>query len=655
LNDGTNRRENITDWALEHFRRHYGDAKITKWDIFYYVYGVLHHPKYRAKYAENLKRELPRIPLVGGSTGVSPVAEHGQDGRATISGFYDCAINCSQSADDPDLAEKLRNAFAVLDNWRTIARRGRLAEVIWHIYRRTGLLSFVCALPDGLARRANLLKLHDRAIQFESFAGSAGVPSLTRFIDFVEKLLAAGQDWAPAEPESAAGNAVRVLSVHKSKGLEFPVVFLADLDSEFSRKDSQKDCLVDEQSTLGLRIIDQQSNSRFDSLAYQVIEQRNRQKSLAEEMRILYVAMTRAIDRLILVGSKAPQSCRHILSSASFFNDKAIPHWRLASCTSCLDWILLGLGNLPSLHKAFQTGHQTAASDGDLFSIQIYDQPELAKLSSAIQNSKLSTQNSTLKTQAGKLDLTQLKQSLNWRYPFGDAPQLPAKRSVTQFTHRNDEFTKLDYSLTLNRIPKAVLASEIIDGRSIGSVTHLVLSQIDLSAVGRADGETSPLGGSAGVTAESITRLISRLVAEGQIAQSLASHIDIDSIIKFFKTDLGQMTLDKNNTVLREWPFTFAVPASQWLESDHQTQNSKLKTQDYIIVQGIVDLLVETPKGLVIVDFKTDNVPADKLPDRAKLYRSQLDLYAQAAGAITGKKVCGKWLYFLKPGCIIEA
>ncbi|MGA2092103.1 MAG: helicase-exonuclease AddAB subunit AddA [Sedimentisphaerales bacterium] len=551
-------------------------------------------------------------------------------------GFYDCVLNCSKSQDDRDLADKLNAILTTIDKWRTIARRGNLAGLIWHIYRQTGSLSFVCALPDGLARRANLLKLHDRAIQFENFSGGSGVPSLSRFIDFVEKLLSAGQDWAPAEPESAAGNAVRVLSVHKSKGLEFPVVFLADLDSPFNKKADRKDCIMDERLTLGLQVIDAQNNSRIDSLAYQVIEQRNRQKSLAEEMRILYVAMTRAVDRLILVGSKAPQSCRHILSSASFFNDKAIPHWRLASCTSCLDWILLGLGNLPALHKAFQTGHQTAAAD-DLFSVELYDQPEIAKLSSAIQNSKLSTQNSTLKTQPGKLDLTQLKQSLNWRYPFGDAPQLPAKRSVTQFTHRNDEFTKLDYSLTLNRMPKAVLTAEMLDGRSIGSVTHLVLSQIDLAA---------------GVTAESITRLISWLVAEGQIAQSLVSYIDIDSIIKFFKTNLGQKALDKNNTVLREWPFTFAVPASQWSESE--THDTRRTTQDYIIIQGIIDLLIETPNGLVIVDFKTDNVPADKLPDRAKLYRSQLDLYAQAAGAITGKKVCGKWLYFLKPGCIIE-
>ncbi len=131
----------------------------------------------------------------------------------------------------------MTKSLATLDEWRTVARRGRLAELIWHIYRQTGYLSFVCALPDGPARRANLLKLHDRAIQFEGFAGNSGVPSLTRFIDFIEKLIAAGEDWSKPQPEAGTGNTVRVLSIHKSKGLEFPVVFVADLDSQFSKKD----------------------------------------------------------------------------------------------------------------------------------------------------------------------------------------------------------------------------------------------------------------------------------------------------------------------------------------------------------------------------------------------------------------------------------
>jgi ATP-dependent helicase/nuclease subunit A len=554
--------------------------------------------------------------------------------------FYDCVLGCSQSADDRELADKLTTAIASLENWRTIARRGRIAELIWHIYRQTGFLSFVCALPDGPARRANLLKLHDRAIQFEGFAGNAGVPSLTRFIEFVEKLLSAGQDWAPAEPESAAGNAVRILSVHKSKGLEFPVVFVADLDNQFSKKDSRQDCLVDEQSTLGLRVIDADGNSRLDSLAYQVIEQHARRNSLAEEMRILYVAMTRAMDRLILVGCKDKKSCQNVLTTSFLFSDQPVPHWHLETCRSHLDWILCALSNHPRLHQAFQTALPTHTSNDNLFHVQLYAQPELAQLSALVQHSTLNTQHSKLNTQASAYDLARLKQSLNWQYSYGHAPLLPAKRTVSQWTHRNDEFTKIDYSMSLSRMPKVILSAERIDGRSIGTATHLVLSQIDLN---------KPL------TTEIITRLIDKLLAEGAMTRPVASQIDAESILKFFKSDLGRMALDRNNLVSREWPFTFAIPASQWVESAQRTNDERRATSDdTIIVQGIIDLLIKTPKGLLVVDFKTDDVSAKEAPHRTELYRPQLDLYARAAAAITGQNVLSKWLCFLSPGCTIE-
>jgi ATP-dependent helicase/nuclease subunit A len=566
--------------------------------------------------------------------------------------FYDCVLGCSQSADDRELADKLMTAIAALENWRSVARRGRLAELIWHIYRQSGFLSFVCALPDGLARRANLLKLHDRAIQFEGFAGNAGVPSLTRFIDFVEKLLAAGQDWSPAEPESAAGNAVRVLSVHKSKGLEFPVVFVADLDNQFSKKDSQQDCLVDEQSTLGLRVIDADSNSRLDSLAYQVIEQHARHNALAEEMRILYVAMTRAMDRLVLVGCKGKKNCQDILATSLLFANQPIPHWHLETCRSHLDWILCALSNHPLLHQAFQTALPIQVSNDNLFHVQLYAQPEPARIAALIQNTKRVTIRNFTRRGGPQSeirnprDLAKLKETLAWRYPFGDAPLLPAKRTVTQWTHRNDEFVKLDYSMSLSRMPKVILSAERIDGRNIGTATHLVLSQITLNKP---------------ITTETITQLIDKLLAEGAITQSVASQIDVESIVKFFQTELAQMALDtcspgrKNNLVWREWPFTFSVPASQWVESAQRTNDERRATSDdSIIVQGIIDLLIKTPKGLLVVDFKTDDVTADEAPQRAELYRPQLDLYARAAAAITGQNVLAKWLYFLQPGCTIE-
>jgi ATP-dependent helicase/nuclease subunit A len=463
---------------------------------------------------------------------------------------------------------------------------------------------------------------------------------LTRFIDFIEKLLESGQDWAPAEPQSAAGNAVRVLSVHKSKGLEFPVVFIAETDNEFSRKDSRRDCLLDEQYTLGLQIIDPASNTRFDSLAYQVIEQQNRRRSLAEEMRILYVAMTRAIDRLILVGCAGKKKCQNSIGIASFFDDGPVPHVILDSSNSHLDWLLCALSRQTQLHQAFETNIQTEQNFDNLFSVQSYDQPELIKLSSAIQSSKLSTQHSKLKTHSGARDLSLLKEALNWRYPFGDAPKLPAKRSVTRLTHRNDEFTKADYSLSLGRRPKAVLLTQQLDGRSIGSAAHLVISLLPLDKP---------------ITNESVSHLIHKLVADEAITESVASRIDVGSIVNFFKTDLGQMALDKNNEIYREWPFTFTIPASQWLELEQKTQHSTLKTENStIIVQGIIDLLIETPEGLIVIDFKTDDVSADAITKRAELYRAQLDLYAQAAQAVTGQKVLSKWLYFLSPSCAIQ-
>jgi len=609
---------------------------------------VLDNPRRDIELAAVLRSPLFRF----SDTELAKIRLGGKDNDKA--GFYDCVADCCQSADDRDLAGKLSEVLTTLDNWRTVARRGRLAELIWHIYRQSGYLSFVCALPDGAARKANLLKLHDRAIQFESFASNAPVPSLMRFIEFVEKLVAAGEDWSPAEPESAAGNAVRVLSIHKSKGLEFPIVFVADLDSQFSTKDARQDCLVDEQSTVGLRIIDADGNFRLDSIGYQVIEEQARRKSLAEEMRILYVAMTRAMNRLVLVGGKDKENCQRVLASAVFFNDQSIPHWHLASCKSHLEWILCALSDCATLHRTFQTGLSPRTAGDDSFSVQLYSQPQLAQLAGFIQSVKSKTlplhiagrgQNLKPKTpdsEFRRIDLAMLKQSLNWRYPFGDAPMLPAKRTVTQFTHRNDEFAKLDYSMSLGRMPKVILPTEQTDGRTIGTATHLVLSQLDLAKP---------------ITTEAAKRLTDKLVADGAVIWSVASQIDAESIVRFFETELGRTALDKNNSVWREWPFTFAVPASQWNETYRQTKNSKLKTNDYIIIQGIIDLLIKTPKGLLVVDFKTDDICPDEVPRRAELYRPQVALYAQAAEAITGQNVLSKLLYFLSRragGCAVE-
>jgi ATP-dependent helicase/nuclease subunit A len=317
-----------------------------------------------------------------------------------------------------------------------------------------------------------------------------------------------------------------------------------------------------------------------------------------------------------------------------------MPSWHLETRRNHLDWILSALGSEPLLHQVFQTELPTQTSQDNLFSVQFYDQPQLDNLSALIQNYKLNTKHSKLKTPVVKHDLAGLKRSLNWQYPFGNAPLLPAKRTVTQWTHRNDEFTKIDYSLAFDRKPKAVFSTKQIDGRSVGTATHLVMSKLDLAK---------------SVTTEAVTQLIEKLVKNGALIQEIASRINAEAIAKFFKGKLGQTVLDKNNSVRQEWPFTFAVPASEW-KSDNldEIRNTKYEIQDTIIVQGIIDLLVKTPEGLVVIDFKTDDVSAEGVPKRAELYRIQLDLYARAASIILGQKTESKWLYFLRPGCEVE-
>ncbi|MBL7188007.1 MAG: helicase-exonuclease AddAB subunit AddA [Phycisphaerae bacterium] len=555
------------------------------------------------------------------------------------SDFHDCVLEYSETGTDAGLAARLKEILDRIDGWRTIARRGNLADLIWRIYRQTSYLSFVSALPSGQARRANLLKLHDRAIQFEGFASSAAAPSLTRFVEFVEKLQAVGQDWAPAEPQDSGGNAVRILSVHKSKGLEFPVVFLAELESKFNKRDSQADCLADADEALGLQIIDRETNSKLSSLAHEVIAEQKEAMSLAEEMRILYVATTRAKDRLVLTASQKRSKCREIVSNGFFLGGGPVPDWQLRACRSPLEWILCGLSDRKILHDALETHLAERAGGDDLFSFELHSQADLKELSEFViaLKSRRSARRRSKKsrpTQAESKLLAQIKESLAWRYRFGNAPLLPAKSSVTQLTHGNDEYMKFDYSGVLERRPRVLTTAEPRigerpDARLIGTATHLVISELDLAEP---------------VTEEAIEKTKEKLLADDAMAPTVAEHIDTESILAFFSGELGGLTLDKSNAIWREWPFTFALDTGESVETNGET----------VIVQGIIDVLVRTSDGLVIIDFKTDRVTSEQVTERSELYRGQLELYGKAACAILGADSVKRWLYFLTPGCAVE-
>ena len=320
--------------------------------------------------------------------------------------------------------------------------------------------------------------------------------------------------------------------------------------------------------------------------------------------------------------------------------------WQLRSCQNPLEWVLYGLCDQKNLHNAFESGFEDETVDDDLFGLELYEQSELNQLSSKIvklkakipSGPKRRASKAATKRAQGRL-LSRLKESLGWEYPSGDVPLLPAKQSVTQMTHRDDEFVKMDYSRALERRPSAVLSGKLaerVDSQLIGTATHLVIRKLDLAGP---------------INREAVERIKEELLADGCITEAVGGHIDAESILGFFESELGKIALDGENKVWCEWPFTFSMPAAEFGGSGDGKQ---IAGDELMVVQGIIDMLIQTPKGLVVIDFKTDSVSQEEVVSRAELYRRQLELYGRAASAILKARLAGKWLYFLTPGCEFE-
>jgi len=601
------------------------------------------------KVLDNPRRDIElaavlRSPLFGFSdTELAKVRLHGRT-DPKHSSFYDQLDFYLRNGPDSDLAAKIEQALHRIHYWRSFGRTNPLPELIWTIYRQTNYLAFVSALPNGQSRRANLLKLHDRAIQFTGFASNGPSPPLARFVELLEKLREAGQDWAPAEPESAAQNAVRILSVHKSKGLEFPVVFLADLQSPFNLKDVASELLADPDYTIGLQIIDPRANAKISTLAHQLISDKRRASALAEELRILYVATTRARQRLILTAHDKSSVLRKILINGYHLGCSPIPHWELCRRRHHLNplhWLLYALSDDKSVHQQLQSPLADRLGDTGLVRTTLYGPEQRKELARYVLRLRKTGPAGATRRTASVAEsacsdwLQNVKACLDWRYSFVETTQLPAKASVTELTHRSDQFLQLPRSALLDRRPSCLSSpagaiDRAVQPNLLGTATHLVIAQLDLSQP---------------PSLRSLQQTIDELLDQGALTMRLAQAIDRQAILEFFESDLGRMALCPENTVLREWPFTFALPAGDW--PDPVVPPAAQPSDEFIVVQGIVDMLIKTPQGLVVVDFKTDTVSPDQLDQRAQIYRTQLQLYTRAASTILQVQPAAAYLYFL--------
>jgi ATP-dependent helicase/nuclease subunit A len=545
--------------------------------------------------------------------------------------FYNCLLDYTVNGADAALIARIGEMLKTLEDWRQMACRSHLAQVLWLMLRHNDFLSFVSALPGGLQKRGDLLKLHERAIQFEGFVSTRGNPSLGRFVDFIERLRDSEGDWSQAEADTPQSGSVRIMSIHKSKGLEFPVVFMPAMERGFNITDTKEICLLDEDLPIGLKVYLARTGNKYATDSFNVIKEKKLVSSVAEEMRTLYVAMTRAREKLIMVADTTAKDKAepgsYILSrldELEILTQRNVFDWWISrsGSRSYLDWLIASCSEDSLIRRAVEKG-------GRIKDLEVVVAPAC---DISFESNQPAPPADRCPVNADEREiLKELKWRLTAEYEYQGVLELPVKNSVSGITHRDDEF-KVDYfakSIEDVEIFVGDDENEKTDPRLIGTATHLVFEHLNIDSKPDQD---------------DVERVIERLVNSKAVAPDVAAMINASEILAFFDTEPGRLLFDDGVKVYREYPFTIALSPTDCGFSSPQESKG-----DDIIVQGVVDMLIDSPQGAVIVDFKTDNVTARSVEKRAEVYKKQIRLYSFAVSKICKRSVSSGWLYFLKP------
>ncbi|MGD8190791.1 helicase-exonuclease AddAB subunit AddA [Brevibacillus ginsengisoli] len=576
----------------------------------------------------------------------------------------------------------LRRFYEMLHQWRTRARQGSLADLIALIYRETGYQDYVTSLENGAQRNANLQALYDRARQYEA----TSYRGLFRFLRFIDRLKERGSDLGEARIVGENENVVRIMTIHKSKGLEFPVVFVAGLGKQFNTMDLKSKFLLHKDLGFGAQVMDSSLRLRYPSLSYLGIRERMRTELLAEEMRVLYVALTRAREKLLLVGS-----LKDLTKSLSQWCDQtgdkeSLADEELMNAKGYLDWLGRSVVRHPDgalLRERFkELGHELMVRmvpDDSRWQVVIRQAQEFsAQNISQAPNEGTWRQLTQLVPIEGRPEdihwRSVIEQRLAWQYPFERSTQLAAKWTVTELkrleqdkssrenelaeqvdhkpSYKGSPFQKLQVTKLTNKPKFLARNDEMIDRSTnnrkitpftraeVGTFTHLVMQHLDLT------GELSQ---------SDVANQISRLVERQFLTEEQASCLDIGKIVRFFETELGQ-TMKNAPWVYRELPFTMAVSAKEVIEDEWLTDQSE---GDQIIVQGVLDCLIEHDDGtLTLVDYKTDAIEgeltADLIRSLEARYHKQVQSYIRAIERIWRRKVSSSYLYYFDRDLLVQ-
>ncbi|MGL5575030.1 MAG: helicase-exonuclease AddAB subunit AddA [Sarcina sp.] len=547
-----------------------------------------------------------------------------------------------------EIKAKCEYFISKLNLWRDKAEYTPIDELIWFLYTDTSYFGYVGAMPNGPQRQANLKVLFQRARQYEetSFKG------VFNFINFIKKMRkSASNDLGSAKILGENEDVVRIMSIHKSKGLEFPVVFLSGTGKQFNLMDLKKSIQHHDELGIGVDVVNVEAQNQYTGMAKTAIKKKAMLEALSEEMRILYVALTRPREKLIITGSLKGLEKKYdkwyeagIVSKGA----KIDPSKLITGNMSYLDWIGMALSKHPDGDVIRGLGKEIINIQNESkWNIKSWIKSDLInKVESGVEEKEV------LDLEKSENDICkEILDRLDFKYKFEGVCNIPSNISVSDLKKKameadeeiislfkdeeiekfNSEESEVQFDEITEKLPSFMREKLGITPAQRGTITHFVMQHVDYDKT----------------HVEDIKKLLDKMVIKDLITSEEAEVVNPYKISGFFRTELGKRLLEaykKGYKIYRELPFFREFKVTDlYADLDEEIYGNEM-----LRLQGIIDCFFEDEKGLVLIDYKTDYVELGQEEKILERYKIQIDLYSQTLEQILGKKVDDKYLYLFR-------
>lgn len=550
--------------------------------------------------------------------------------------FFDCIGEYLIQGEDVALKEKLQGFMGDLTRWRQQVKELTLHELLRYLFEESGYYDYVGMTSGGGLRQANLRLLLEKAEQFEKGSHKG----LFFFIRYVEDIKTAEAETSTAKLQSEAENLVRVMTIHKSKGLEFPVVFVADTGKLFNEMDTRATVLTHQQWGFGMDYKDLEQRVVYRTLSKTALAEVIRLENLSEELRVLYVALTRAKEKLILTGTaKDIEKAIKKWAVAAEGKESRLSVFRLRRSKCYLDWIMPALLRHP--HAKWVRDEYEISND--ISKKLFFDEPSFWKISLKTKEDillkevekkvELENQENFFSSWNTEEDYSGKKEEiinlLKWRYPHMAATNLPSKISISEVKRKYmEEITgERDLPVINLKLPKDVKKERPLTAAEVGTAMHGVLESADLREE---------------YDEEKLEMLIGEMQQKGKLSEKEVIALRKGELLQFFASPLAKR-LRQSSSFEKERPFAMLMPAKElYLGEDYAN------VEDTVLINGIIDCYFIEHDHVILLDYKSDRIYEEEaFRDR---YKIQLQLYKRALEQALGKKVTEVYIYSFAMG-----